>query len=72
MNIWSSGRLVIAALALSTATLSAHHSFAAFDMSKEQTITGVVSRFDWTNQHTFIWVDVTNDKGVVDNWGIEE
>ena len=53
------------------ATLSAHHSFAAFDMSKEQTITGVVSRFDWTNPHTFIWVEVTNDKGAVETWGIE-
>src|ERR1051326_9601914 len=75
MSIWASGRLVIAgsiaALAISAATLSAHHSFAAFDMSKEQTLTGVVSRFDWTNPHTFIWVDVTNDKGVVETWAIE-
>ena len=75
MSIWASGRLVIAgsiaALAISAATLSAHHSFAAFDMSKEQTITGVVSRFDWTNPHTFIWVDVVNDKGVTENWAIE-
>ena len=74
MNTWASGRLVIAgsiaALAL-TATVSAHHSFAAFDMSKEQTITGVVSRFDWTNPHTFIWVDVVNDKGVTETWAIE-
>jgi Family of unknown function (DUF6152) len=53
------------------ASLSAHHSFAAFDMSKEQTITGVVSRFDWTNPHTFIWVDVVNDKGVTESWAIE-
>jgi hypothetical protein len=58
-------------LVTSGAKLSAHHSFAAFDMSKEQTITGVVSRFDWTNPHTFIWVDVTNDKGVVETWAIE-
>jgi len=71
MKIWRSGVLVIAALAVTAATLSAHHSFAAFDMSKEQTITGVVSRFDWTNPHTFIWVDVTNEKGVVESWAIE-
>jgi hypothetical protein len=62
---------MIAALAMAGATLSAHHSFAAFDMTKEQTITGVVSRFDWTNPHTFIWVDVTNDKGVTESWAIE-
>ena len=63
--------LVIAALAMAGTTLLAHHSFAAFDMTKEQTITGVVSRFDWTNPHTFIWVDVTNDKGLTESWAIE-
>ena len=73
MNIWASGRLVIGALAIAaaTTTVSAHHSFAAFDMAKEQTITGVVSRFDWTNPHTFIWVDVVNEKGVTESWAIE-
>jgi hypothetical protein len=74
MKIWrfgGFGGLVIAALAMAGATLSAHHSFAAFDMSKEQTITGVVSRFDWTNPHTFIWVDVTSEKGVTESWAIE-
>jgi hypothetical protein len=71
-------RFVVTAFTVTTfvvvgfaATLSAHHSFAAFDMSKEQTITGVVSRFDWTNPHTFIWVEVTNDKGQVETWAIE-
>ena len=78
MKIWRFGDLVIgrsglviAALAMAGTTLSAHHSFAAFDMTKEQTITGVVSRFDWTNPHTFIWVDVTSDKGVTESWAIE-
>ena len=58
------------ALAASPALL-AHHSFAAFDMAQTKTITGVVSRFDWTNPHTFIWVDVPNEKGVVESWAIE-
>jgi hypothetical protein len=71
MKIWRFGGLVIAALAMAGAALSAHHSFAAFDMSKEQTITGVVSRFDWTNPHTFIWVDVTSEKGATETWAIE-
>ena len=73
MSLWASRRLVIAALTISTATatVSAHHSFAAFDMAKQETITGVVSRFDWTNPHTFIFVDVPNDKGVVETWAIE-
>jgi hypothetical protein len=71
MNIQRLGALVIAALVTFGSALSAHHSFAAFDMTKEQTLTGVVSRFDWTNPHTFIWVDVVNDKGVTESWAIE-
>jgi hypothetical protein len=71
MKISRFGVLVIAGLVTAGSPLLAHHSFAAFDMSKEQTITGVVSRFDWTNPHTFIWVDVMNDKGVTESWAIE-
>jgi hypothetical protein len=71
MNIWRCGALVISGLVIGGSALSAHHSFAAFDMSKQETITGVVSRFDWTNPHTFIWVDVPNEKGVVESWAIE-
>jgi len=71
MNIRRFGGLVIAGLVIGGSALSAHHSFAAFDMTQEKTITGVVSKFEWTNPHTFIWVDVPNDKGVVESWAIE-
>ena len=67
---WSRG-LLIALLAISGGRLSAHHSFAVFDMTQEKTISGVVSKFEWTNPHTFIFVDVPNDKGVVETWAIE-
>ena len=52
-------------------TVSAHHSFAPFDLSMEKTITGTVSRFEWTNPHSWIWVDVPNEKGGVDSWAVE-
>jgi hypothetical protein len=63
--------LVAFAFLLACGNLSAHHSFAVFDMTQEKTITGVVSKFEWTNPHTFIFVDVPNDKGVVETWAIE-
>ena len=50
---------------------AAHHSFAAFDMSTEKTVTGTVKKFDYTNPHTWTWLDVANDQGGVDTWGIE-
>ena len=70
MRIWRLGAVVIA-LAVAGVSLSAHHSFAVFDMTSEKTITGTVSKFEWTNPHTFIFVDVPNDKGVIETWAIE-
>jgi len=71
MKISRFGVLVVTMLAIAGASLSAHHSFAVFDMTAEKTITGVVSKFEWTNPHTFIFVDVTNDKGATETWAIE-
>lgn len=64
--------LVLCGLVLVTGvTATAHHSFAPFDLTKEKTISGTVSRFEWTNPHSWIWVDVPNDKGGVDSWAVE-
>jgi hypothetical protein len=53
------------------AGLSAHHSSAPFNLTTEKTIEGTVKQWDWTNPHTWLWLDVTNDKGGLDTWGIE-
>jgi len=49
----------------------AHHSFAMFDFTKEVTLTGTISKFDWTNPHTFVWIDVVNSEGKVETWAAE-
>jgi Family of unknown function (DUF6152) len=38
----------------------AHHSTANFDRTREQTITGTVSYFGFTNPHSFIDMDAPN------------
>ena len=65
--------LIAVALGISStpAAVSAHHSFAAFTMTSEKTITGTVKQVDWTNPHTWIWVYVTNDQGTVETFGFE-
>ncbi len=63
--------LVLAALVAAAATASAHHSFAPFNTETEKTITGVVNRFEWTNPHTWLWIDVTDENGAVVTWGVE-
>jgi hypothetical protein len=49
----------------------AHHSFAMFDRNKETTLVGTVEDFQWTNPHSWIELDVTNENGSVDKWSIE-
>jgi hypothetical protein len=49
----------------------AHHSTAMFDMEKLLNLEGEVESFEWTNPHTFIWLNVKNAKGGVDRWGLE-
>jgi hypothetical protein len=47
----------------------AHHSTAMFDHNDERSITGVVTKFDYINPHSWIFIEVTNDDGTVTNWG---
>jgi hypothetical protein len=63
--------LVACLLFLFAAPARAHHSGAMFDMAHLITLTGVVTKLEWTNPHTFLYVNVKNDKGVVEEWAIE-
>ena len=62
---------VMIGIAAAAVGAGAHHSFAPFNTETEKTITGVVNRFEWTNPHTWIWIDVTDEKGTVTTWGVE-
>ena len=52
--------------------VAAHHSFPAqYDIEKPITLTGKVTKVEWTNPHIFIYADVTDDKGAVVSWTFE-
>jgi len=52
--------------------LLAHHSFGAeYDASKPITITGVVTKVEWTNPHSYFYLDVKDDQGNVASWKFE-
>jgi hypothetical protein len=63
--------MLAAAIAATRASALAHHSFSPFDMGIEKTVTGTVKTVEWTNPHTWIWLDVPNEQGGVDAWGFE-
>jgi hypothetical protein len=59
-------------LLVGTASLAAHHSFAAeYDGEKPVTLSGVVAKIDWQNPHIYFYLDVKNDKGAVTQWKVE-
>jgi hypothetical protein len=50
----------------------AHHSFAAeFDATKPVNLTGVVTKVEWMNPHTYFYIDVKDESGKVTNWACE-
>ena len=64
--------LLVAGLAAGVSGVAlAHHSYSAFDMVATKTLTGTVTKFEWSNPHSWIWIDVKNEQGAVENWGIE-
>jgi hypothetical protein len=59
-------------LVLTAAPTFAHHSFAAeFDASKSANLTGSVTKVEWMNPHTWIYIDVKDETGKVTNWAVE-
>jgi hypothetical protein len=64
--------MITAAVLLGVATPAwVHHSGAMFDTTKEQTITGTITEFNWTNPHSSFKVAVTNAAGKEEIWAVE-
>ena len=59
------------ALAIPALPALAHHSFAAFDMSKKTTVTGTIRVFQWTNPHSYIQLMAKDGTGKVVEYSME-
>ena len=65
------GLLIVSLIAGGASLALAHHSAAVFDASQQKQITGTVTKFDYSNPHTWVWLAVPNDQGGMDTWGVE-
>jgi hypothetical protein len=67
-------RTLLTALAavVCLAPIWGHHSFAAeYDASKPITLKGTFTKMDWVNPHSWVYLDVKNADGAVENWACE-
>jgi hypothetical protein len=66
ISLLACASLVIAAPVL------AHHSFAGeYDSTKPITLSGKVTKVEWTNPHARFYLDVKGDDGATTNWNLE-
>jgi hypothetical protein len=65
--------LLLSLVILITATSAvAHHSFAReYDSRNPVSLKGTVTMLDFTNPHSWLYIDVKDNKGMTISWGIE-
>jgi len=64
--------LVGAGLLMPAFSLLAHHSFTAeFDAGNPVELKGVITKLEWANPHSRVYVDVKDANGNVTNWTVE-
>jgi len=63
--------LAIACCGALSAPLFAHHSSSGYDMEHPVTKKGVVTSMEWTNPHVFIYMDMKDASGNVEQWRVE-
>ncbi|HEY8519514.1 MAG TPA: DUF6152 family protein [Gammaproteobacteria bacterium] len=56
---------------LAAAPLAAHHSIAMYDTDHLTTLSGVVTRIEWTSPHVFVYFEVQGEDGTTAEWAME-
>ena len=72
MKFLFGGAVALAGLLLTNVPALAHHSVQAqFDLNKPIKLTGVVTKVEWINPHSYLYLDVTDSGGKVKHWAFE-
>jgi hypothetical protein len=66
---FQSALIAVFVVALPAAGARAHHSFAAeYDAKQPVTMSGTVTKVEWTNPHVRFYLNVKNEAGAVTAW----
>lgn len=72
MKLKISAILIAGFVLIAVGQVWAHHSpSAVFDMSKEFTLSGTMTKVDWINPHIVVYLDAKKDDGSIENWKFE-
>lgn len=72
MRIRNLAVLVVIGIAAATTRVQVHHSAAAeFDANVPIKLRGTITKFEWINPHSWIYLDVKRTDGTVEHWEIE-
>lgn len=62
---------VLAVVAATVSPVLAHHSFAMYDHTRTLTLKGEVTKFQWTNPHGYLEIDVKQKDGKIKHYSLE-
>ena len=54
-----------------TGSLLSHHSFAVYDHTKTLTLKGTVTRWQWSNPHAYLDIDIREESGTTKHFTLE-
>ena len=64
-------RLSMLVMLLAAAPVLAHHGISNWDLNKDVTLTGTLTRIELINPHAWLYLDVKNASGKVEDWRCE-
>lgn len=64
-------RIVVLLLSLLTVPLFAHHANFAYDRTRSISVSGTVTKWQFINPHSGLWIEVVDERGIVEEWSGE-